>query len=840
MTNKKLWLSLLAVVLIVCMLSVGLMSCKKKTDEPVEDPDEPEVTLEEQAAEAIVEGIRNSLASADMTDLTVDGKIGLKIGDEQYDLKLALDLDLLQHNGYNYNKCTASSTFDTKTTYYTKVEDADEYEEAKDLTQAEFDANKTNYYTRGTKKGKETSTKSNTFLNAELVKDDEVLLGIYYWDSNESVAAANAYDQNVVYIQYFDKESDTTKKMTFPAPYVNATMKAMDAYVDFHGIKLDELDFWDTLGGILPVIGSLADKTQTEFVANEKASLTINLGAVLTQFSDVLSNAGGFVEPLGLDLDLSKLGEILPAISIKLAAKFDSTGKANGVELSLVVPKKNIEIKNKNTEEAFLKIGMDKDVNVGLSLDYKVGVTPTPLLVDFDDFVDQKNIIDVEVGLDLFLSETIAMNLTDTMSISVNAGYYTAHATLALNPFCVLKDVKSLSFDGIANIIETINKLLPAISSLELTLQRTHDATHAPVEEAPAIRLIIADNYRLNGQLNGKMAAINTTLLSGADLNLGIVDIDEAINTVSGVVKGLIDPEDESPTSTPSTEGENAVPPILTTIGQYLQGAYIGINDGDHSDIYVAFDTNKIAGKLIPFSGYTEYKGDLAELGNFKLYQKTSNGGYEVNNKAFDSTKTYYTKIGGNFRKVNKETEAYNENRKYYTVDSSSTTGYSKGGKITQEQYNSATEYYVYVKEAYELANITKFETGVTYYTYNDPTYAEITKANAIAAVTAWNALTAEEKADTENHPKPVYYVLGLNEKGGDYGVGITNTSLAIEFDEGTVSIDLNATVTNLGFIGLPNSLTARINNLTIKLWQNNYPVFQNDEIIKYSELQKA
>ena len=388
MTNKKLWLSLLAVVLIVCMLSVGLMSCKKKTEEPEDPVDDDEVTLEEQAAEAIVEGIRNSLASADMTDLTVDGKIGLKIGDEQYDLKLALDLDLLQHNGYKYNKCSASSTFDEKTTYYEKNDD--EYVEAQGagengkLTKAEFDANKTNYYTRGDKKDKETSTKSNTFLNAELVKDDEVLFGVYYWDSEEEVASADAYDQNFVYVQFFDKESNTTKKMAFPAPNVNATMKAMDAYVDFHGIKLDELSFWDTLDTVLPIIGSLADTTQTEFVANEKASLTINLGAILTQFSDVLSSAGGYVEPLGLDLDLSKLGDILPAISIKLAAKFDSTGKANGVELSLVIPEKEIEIKNKESEDAFLKVNISEDVNVGLSLDYTVGGTPKFLIDSFD------------------------------------------------------------------------------------------------------------------------------------------------------------------------------------------------------------------------------------------------------------------------------------------------------------------------------------------------------------------------------------------------------------------------------------------------------------------------
>ena len=38
MTNKKLWLSLLAIALIVCMLSVGLISCKKE-EEPEKKPE---------------------------------------------------------------------------------------------------------------------------------------------------------------------------------------------------------------------------------------------------------------------------------------------------------------------------------------------------------------------------------------------------------------------------------------------------------------------------------------------------------------------------------------------------------------------------------------------------------------------------------------------------------------------------------------------------------------------------------------------------------------------------------------------------------------------------------
>ena len=245
MTNKKLWLSLLAVVLIVCMLSVGLMSCKKKTDDEEEEEEEEEITVEEQAANAIVEGIQASLKAADMTDLKVDGEVGLTVGDKNYTLALALDLDLRQFNGYNYTKCSSSSKFDSKEKYFKKSdEDEDEYEEVKDLTEDTFNASKTTYYTRS-KKDLEDDQASNTFLNAELREGNKVLLGVYYFDTQEELEdTQDVYTGDVVYVQFFDKNTNKTKKMKFPAPFVKAMMIEMGASVDFHGIKLDELDIW--------------------------------------------------------------------------------------------------------------------------------------------------------------------------------------------------------------------------------------------------------------------------------------------------------------------------------------------------------------------------------------------------------------------------------------------------------------------------------------------------------------------------------------------------------------------------------------------------------------------
>ncbi len=822
MTNKKLWLSLLAVVLIVCMLSVGLMSCKKDKDVDDDDDEEEPITVEEQAATAIVEGIQKSMAAGDMTDLKVDGQVDLTVGEKKYTIALALDLDLLQHDGWTYNQCTSSTKFNPKEKYFTKEDD--EYEEAKDLDEATFNADKTKYYDRS-KKGKETSVKSNTFLNAEIREGDDVLLGVYYWDANKTISEDKAYTGDVIYVQFYDKDSGEQKQMYFPAPYVNAVMKANNAYVDFHGIKIDELDFWDTIGGVLPVIASLADKSKTVYQENSKASLTINLAAVLNNFASVLSSANSFVEPLGLDINLSNLGEILPAISITLGATFDSTGIATGVDLSLNIENKDMEIKkvkNGQVGETFLKIDMDKEVKVGLGLSYTVG-TATPFYPDdLADYEKNNNIVDLDLSVDLYIEKDIKISITDAISIDIPGGKYTLFLSGQVNPFVILAEMKNLNFNDIAGVISSVKTILGAVEGLELELKQVEDKA-GNATNVQALFAVLATQYQKVGATDtytksagGIKATFTTTLLNGYD-NFPVIqgmDIDSLISTVQKIIVKLVqNKSDESP----STEGEeeDKITPILQQVGAYLAGAYIGINDKEdrHGKIFASFDTDDTKYGFIPFSGYTKWSGvpSTEAQAKWQFYTKTE-GQYQAAPATYNANETYYTLHGGYARKVvttGDNAEEFNPTRKYYT---------SSIAEPTEAELKVKTNFT-------EATGLEKFATGTTYYVWVQEEYwAEAVKSDEYASKKANLYIrTADTYTKATTFTKGTdYYVLGASEKDGDFGIDIAAT-IMVDYDEDN-GLDIVIDATKLGdldIFGLPADFSAKISNINLTLWRN-------------------
>ena len=833
MTNKKLWLSLLAIVLIVCMISVTLVSCKKKDKEEEEEPEE-EISIEEQALTAIVQGIQKSVAAGDMTDLRLDGTIGLTVNDKAYDVALALDLDLLQFEGYTYSKATSFSA-DEK--YFTKVDgEDDEYEEASGLT--EFKSGVT-YYTRS-KKSVEKNTYSNTALTAEIREGKNVLLGAYYADSQSALSGTDdAFEGGSLYVQC--KTDDGQKYIKFPAPYVAATMKAFGASVDFHNIDLDDDDTWSGAESILAVVAGIAE--DGHYTEGQSADVTINLESVLNSFSSILKGTQGYFNALGLDIDASALASILPAISIKISATFDSTGMVTGADLSLVIKEKDIEIKNKQTPQGtFLMIDMDGDVNIGLSLDYTIyGTDEDPNFfypTNLKSYKAQDNIVDINLSVDLDLSKPIEYGLTlngNALNIKVEEGYYTLSIKAAINPFALLQYLKNdatkkIDFSSTPKIISSIDLILEALSGAEIRLDKfaatvdrdkyhkDDDATQ--IQKTP-LRLVIADSYSNLG--NGyyqkgtaKMANISTTILSkGNDaINPGNIEISGVID----LVKGFIEKQGEANFGAPVSADEESdakIMNILTTVGTYLAGAYIGINDGTHGVIYASFDSSKTTYEVIPFSGYTKWTGEIKGTESFNFYTvKTAS---EVKKAtSYEAGKTYYVWGDNEWEKVDNSTvDNFDDLRYYYTKSGDTYTEAS----VTKANFTTAGDLYICKKAAgYREVSIDKFETGVTYYYYT--VYNE--------AMTAAQAKKAYD--DAAEGSKPTFYVKGLSDKGGDFGIGLSAT-LDISKENGLV---IDATVTNLNIFGLPATLTAKISGLEASIWDNDYPIFIGENIDSY------
>ena len=794
MTNKKLWLSLLVVVLVVCMLSVSLFACNKDKDTPA--PSGP--SIESQAIDAIINGIKESVATGDMKDLKVDGTIGITLGDKSYSLALALELDLLQFEGYNYEQ--ASGTFDPNGEYFTKS--GNNYTKVEKPTEANFNANK--YYIRVSRAKVETIDKvtPSTQVTAELKEGNTTLLGLYYADGQPG--DYDIYEGNILYVQ------TKTKKLAFPAPYISAVQSAKDGQVDFSGIDLTDEDTWGTLDTVTGIIGSLATNG---VLTDKKASITLDIATLLDPNNDnnlltLVSGLQDWLTALDLDIDASALGDILPSISLVLSADLNN-GKATGFDITLTLKEKDIEIKNKSNKHTLLKIDMTKDIDVGLSLDYTIGGNPQFFWPsDIDSYTFQENVLDAKLSVDLFLKEgiNVGFDLGNTkMTLEVPGGYYTLSAEIAADPFAIIKYINAtngIDFSSTPKMIDSIKLILQAINALDLKLTNTKDATGAAIaaDKQEVLHLFVGNTYedlgtgkyKLTKATDGsveKKVTVKTTILKGKDLTLTGASVNEAI----GLVNGFIDKSGDKGATYVVSAAEDETTKLLQTIGGYLLGAYIGINDGTHDGIFASFDSTATASKIIPFSGYTKWQGAYNEAYNY--YTVNVEGGYDVADiTAFAKDTTYYTKTEGQFVKVD-QTKGFDEYVYYYTLSGNT---YTRQDSLTK--FAADTDYYVWQDEYYTKAE--KYEQGKTYYTYRETTYSPAT-------------VTAASFEGTH----PDYYV-----KGGtgakEFGIGLSAT-LAI--NDG---IEINAVVKNMDIFGLPGTITAKISNFQISFFNNDYPIY--------------
>ncbi len=849
--TKKLGVSLLAIVLIVCMLSVGLFACNKDKPESG-DP------VELQAVKAIVGGVQKSVEDGDMKDLKVDATLGLNVNDKtEYQIKLALDLDLLQYHDWTYTKLASTAEFDANVEYYQLKEGkTNEYERAY-VASYEFATKKANLYTKA-RKNAETDKQTNSWIDAEIIevkKDgtatNKTLLGLYFSDKpsaaeSKYAGVSDIYQGNTLYVQAATDAGQT--KMAFPAPFIGGVQAALDGQVDFSGIDLTDEEIWDSLDEYLGIVASLA---QDGVCTDTKAAITLNVGKLLdsdpnNEYSLITLVKGlqGYLDALGLDLKATALGDFLPNIALTLSADLDN-GKVTGIDISLGLDKKNMNLKtiDKSTDPAtkkdFLVVKMDENVQLTISLDYAIGTATKFRPSDLNTYAKTSNLLDLKLAADLHLGEALGIEVVG-YNIAVPAGDYTLSVAVAANPWEIIAHIKEYNFDGINNIIASIVTMLQGVDSLDLHIVDKSNS-------ADVLHLVLGnkydhdtddDTYSLNvsedtetGKVTvDKFLYLKTTIIStdkGAlDLTL---DLEGILNLVTGIIessaeKGGYAPTDHyKPTTNPpagdlSTAEEDATTKLLKTIGGYLLGAYIGINDGNsaHGDIFATFNSANTAAGVIPFSWYTEWQGGQTD--KFDMYTKTTSDKYTAvaSTATYDKNTKYFTWVPETFNRVDIDAKAFDKYLAYYTRTNAGTASapdyvYDEIVFDKESDYNEYTgELYVYQSGYWNEEKIEKASefkpSEKTYYTRTAETYTKV-----------------ENPVWTDGHP--TYYVKGAAEEGGDFGIGI-NAQLKI--DNGNISIE--ATVTNANITGLlPASINVGLGNVKISLFNNNYSVIVSD-----------
>lgn len=798
MTNKKIWLTILAVMLIVCMLC-SFVGCKDKDKQDTTTKTTTKVakTDGEKAVEQLLDGIENAINGQNLQDLKAGADIDfeVKYGDKttKYNLAFNIELDLVQ-NG------------ETTPSYGTKLE------------------------------GEITDEKG------------KVVLGIYYYDNDETT---DVYTGNVVYLRTADK------CMYFDAPSVAGAMKALAAGVSF----TDNADISEPMSSASSVVDILKSYLTNATYSDNGSTVSVKLGDIVDGLTDLISGVdiSAYTNPLNVDLTLDQVIEAIKSLTINITTRVDN-GVLTGVDLSLGLDAFDLTAKKLNSTDKLLVVKLDKNTTVSISADFKVGDFINHTFSNtFTDATYEENLINAQASFDFYVSEDINVILTENkekgtqLGLKLKAGYYTASLKVAANPFKVLSvlkkdgkwdiafvdtytqdttatDIKYTStkdskehyyyidkYDAVKstdvnennlsnyyinkngayvsakdttfsktetyythsyvvakgttfnsstkyykktaqldNIIDAASKIIPIISDLQIKLTQTKDASGNAVSitndantSATYLDAEIVKSYTDADKtsVEGSYVYLNMNLISGLNLNLSTgLDLTSLLEQIPGVISGFTSGTDESLVETTSNADDSGIKEAtlntLKTIGGYLLGAYIGVNDGEtgHGLIYASFDSSKTTNKQIPFSGYTPFYGE------------------------FNSDYQYYT-----FEKVADATATNFGD--YFVYDADNNT-FVKGA-----EFKATETYYKVVKEAKDITSFSKTNT-----------------AGAVVQ----------------------YYV------GPDYGVKLNatlntaNLSTTITSTSGLIT----ATIDGLDFIkGMPKSLTVSIGNIHASLF---------------------
>lgn len=226
---------------------------------------------------------------------------------------------------------------------------------------------------------KKDSTTAKNGLKLAIKENDKQVFGAYYsdWQGN-----ANQIKDNYMYVAYNNPIDGNPLKLAVKVPDVRATLNAKKV-----GVNGDDIN-GDAVADLLSLLSIAARDCKMNNKNPEKATkatfslpLTAllnetgedSLGGILGGFSGA---AEAFLKPLGIYLQLSELGKILPNIKIVFNFNFDKkTGAITTMDLTLGVDKSSTSInhgKRPSYDELHNPDGSVKPGHVWEKLDSKL------------------------------------------------------------------------------------------------------------------------------------------------------------------------------------------------------------------------------------------------------------------------------------------------------------------------------------------------------------------------------------------------------------------------------------------------------------------------------------
>lgn len=354
--------------------------------------------------------------------------------------------------------------------------------------------------------------------------------------------------------------------------------EAAEKIGDSISTELDKIfSYVDTISGACRIFES---KNKDSII------LRIDLAKILKDFESIINEAAGefntIIKELGLDLDLTKLKEILPTLKADLTFNFAGVDKGaenpyesatiSGVGVKLDAKKKDFRIAKTDGTD-FIRINIAKDFSADVKFNFAYGDgVKVPVNTPVQGNYKAINAINFTAKGELTLNKGIELNinLNGEKSLIIPAGDYNINLAADLDPTQLIGiDFTNLKGASADKILEVVSQVLNNVV-YKLKIE---------ISDKNSDKKLLLDIYREDESI---MLALDTSLLSGTLMaEFGSIIGMFAENPLE--LGALIDMIKELPFLKPSADSETKADnnaQLIATIGSVIKNMSIIANEG--------------------------------------------------------------------------------------------------------------------------------------------------------------------------------------------------------------------------------------------------------------------
>ena len=311
--------------------------------------------------------------------------------------------------------------------------------------------------------------------------------------------------------------------------------------------------------------------------------IRLDLGKVLKNFDDLIQGAaeqyGPIITELGLNLDITKLKDILPTLTADIVFDFAGVEKGaenpyesatiSGVGVKLDAKKKDFRIAKTDGTD-FIRINIAKDFSANVKFNFAYGdAVQVPVNTPVQGNYKAINAINFTAKGELKLNKEIKLNINlgGEKSLIIPAGDYNINLEADLDPTQLIgidfTNLKGASADQIIDLVE--NVLMKVVSKLKIEIKdKTSD------------KKLLLD---LDREVESLLLTLDASLLDGtimADFGdiLKLFNEPQEIGELIPLIKKLIGGKAAAETE------DNSNAELIATIGSVIKNMSIVANEG--------------------------------------------------------------------------------------------------------------------------------------------------------------------------------------------------------------------------------------------------------------------